>query len=153
MICPLCGKRVMAGKSNSTIVDGKLVHKKCPTTNKKPKQKDPDKQLLIEEVYNQFALYAKGYVKDSGFNHYKLLGQIQKLYDDGFSYKEQLYALKKVVKEQNGFYGYTAVVNKIGSIIARKRVKDGIKRKAEKQKQEPVTFDLSKLLKEGDDEW
>lgn len=155
MICPLCGKRVVPTGKNAVIVDGHVCHRKCPNSQPvKPKQQDPDKKLLIDEIYNQFALHAKGYIKDNGgFNHMKLLGQIEKLHDNGYSYTEQLYALNKVVESQGGFYGYTAVVNKIASIIARKRLEDEVKQKAENHKQETVSFDLGKLMKESDDEW
>lgn len=143
----------MAGKGNSTIIDGKIVHKKCPTINNKKKEQDPNKLALIEEVYRQFSLYAKGYIKEGGFNHYKLLNQINKLHEEGFSYQEQMYALNKIVKEQNGFYGYTAVVNNIHSIISKKRMKDNIKKDSCKNNNKDVVFDLSKILKGGDDEW
>lgn len=149
-ICPLCGKRVIAGKGNSTIVDGELVHKKCP---RKSKPQDPNKKLLIDEVYTQFETNAKGYVVDRGFNYFKLMKQIDTLYELGYSYQDQLYALKKVIEGQGGFYGYTSVVNQIPRIIAQKRKRDEVLEQVHNSKHEEVKFDFNKFMESGDDEW
>lgn len=152
MKCVLCGKRVNPTKSNFILLDGnKPAHKKCPSAHKS--KLDPDRKILIDEVYNQFNTNAKGYIADSGFNHYKLLNQIKTLYEYGYSYQEQLYALKKVVEKQNGFYGYTSVVNQISRIIAQKRKRDELLESAQYSKHQEDTFDVSKFMDGGDYEW
>lgn len=151
MICPLCGKRVVPSGKNAVIVDGQVCHRKCP--NSKPVKTDPWKKALIEEVYNKFNNNAKGYIATTGFNHYKLLGQIKKLHELGYSYQDQLYALRKVVESQDGFYGYTSVVNQISRIIAHKRKREEVLESTKKKQQQEVSFDLGKLMKESDDEW
>lgn len=150
MICPLCGKRVKPECGNAVVVGDTVIHKRCPTNKSKP---DPDRKILIDEVYNQFNINAKGYIADSGFNHYKLLNQIKTLYEHGYSYQEQLYALKKVVEKQNGFYGYTSVVNQISRIIAKKRKRDELLESAQHNKHQEDTFDVSKFMDGGDYEW
>lgn len=155
MNCPLCGKRVVAGRGNSTIVDGVLVHKRCPNSNKNKTQEPDmkDKKELIEAIKVHLALRPKGYVVETGLNFMKVFGQIRQLKDKGYSYKEQLYALDKVVEKQGGFYGYTSVVNNIDVIIIRKREQDRIKKEIETKKSKDILFDPSRIMESGDDEW
>lgn len=150
-ICPLCGKIVKPTQKNATIIDGVICHKKCPEARKKPV--DPNKKLLIDEIYHQFETNAKGYILNTGFNHYKLLNQIKVLCERGYSYQDQLYALKKVVESQDGFYGYTSVVNQISRIIVQKRKRDELLSNIQKTKQEKVVFDANKFMEGDDNEW
>ena len=155
MNCPLCGRRVVAGRGNSTIVDGKLCHKVCPTTkSQKPKlskEESADRKLLLDTVAEYLVTCPRGYVKESGLNFTKVSVQVGKLKNDGYSYKDQLYALHEVVKMQNGFWGYTSVVNNIYGIMKKKHEYDKV---VEQSKVEQVVeFDLTMVMKESDDEW
>lgn len=151
-VCHLCGRRIVTTGSNYIIVDGELVHKKCPISKPKPKA-DPSKNELIKAVYDYYATCARGYIVENGFNRYKLLNQIKQLYEQGYSYEDQHYALDKVVKMQDGFWGYTAVVNKIDCIIAKKREKDKVKESIAKHKVTQQPLDLSSLVIDEDEEW
>lgn len=152
-ICPLCGKKVVRTGKNWVVNDCVLIHKKCPK-NKKPKLSKEESQELLS-LKNRVSYWLetkpKGYVVDTGLNFIKVSLQISQLKEQGYSYKEQLYALDEVVKQQGGFYGYTSVVNNIHGIIAKKREHDRLLEQSKKSKQETIGFDLGKLLNEGDD--
>lgn len=150
-ICPLCGRRVMPSGNNCIIVDGTLVHKKCPTATKK--KSDPSKNELIKAIYDYYAECPRGYIVENGFNKYKLLTQIKQLYEQGYSYEDQHYALDKVVEMQNGFWGYGAVVNKIDCILAKKHKIDEVKKSVANHTVTQQPFDLSKLILDEEDEW
>ena len=62
--------------------------------------------------------------------------------------------VKEVVKLQDGFYGYGAVVNNIHAIMLRKQKKDSeLERIQHQQIEQPqVEFDLSKMMDEGEEQ-
>ena len=161
MKCAKCGKQIrMSGKNYKYIDKDKTiaVHIHCPKTKTKNNWSDEekaDRKLLLDEVNNQLAFNAKGYVATSGLNWFGLNNQIKNLLEQGFSFKDQLYALKEVVKLQDGFYGYGAVVNNIHAIMLRKQKKDSeLERIQHQQIEQPqVEFDLSKMMDEGEEEW
>ena len=151
-ICPICNKGIRRVGSNWLVKDNVLVHKKCPKT-KLTKEESQDLQKLKDKISYWLATRPKGYVVDTGLNFTKVSMQIKKLKDQGYSYKDQLYALDMVVKQQDGFYGYTAVVNNIVGIIAKKQEHDKVLQQAKTSKETKIGFDLGKLLDGSDDEW
>ena len=161
MKCAKCGKQIrMSGKNYKYIDEDKTiaVHIHCPKTKTSSNWSDEekaDRKLLLDEVNNQLAFNAKGYVATSGINWFGLNNQIKNLLEQGFSFKDQLYALKEVVNLQDGFYGYGAVVNNIHAIMLRKQKKDSeLERIQHQQIEQPqVEFDLSKMMDEGEEEW
>lgn len=160
-ICPLCGKRVVAGKGNATIVDGQLIHKNCnknTKSNSLSPQEKQDRKELLDAISQHLEVHPKGYVAETGLNFTKVSIQIGKLKKEGYSYKDQLYALNRVVEKQGGFYGYTAVVNNIVGIIAKRdkvaQVRDKFTSKQHNiVKQQPMSMDLSKLMDEESEDW
>lgn len=153
MKCALCGKTIVSTASNYIIKDGVAVHKTCPQS--KPKLSVQEKQDLLtlkNRISYWLEIKPKGYVATTGLNFTKLSVQIGKLKQQGYSYQDQLYALDKIVEKQDGFYGYTAVVNNIAGIIAKKREYDKAIKKSKDIKQSTIKFDLNKLLAE-EDEW
>ena len=152
-VCPICGKKVLRTGSNWAVNDGVLIHKKCPkVTSTLSKEESRDRKMLLDEIANLLAFKPRGYVADTGLNWMKVNRQIKQLKDKGYSYADQLYALGQVVILQDGFWGYTAVVNNIDPIMLKKREKDKVMQQALKPRQ-AVEFDLSKYVSEGDDEW
>lgn len=152
MKCALCGRNIVSTGSNYVIKDGTTIHKKCPTD--KVKLSTEEKQDLLSlknRISYWLEIKPRGYVAQTGLNFMKVNVQIKKLKDDGYTYKEQLYALDKIVEKQDGFYGYTAVVNSIAGVIAKKREFDKALIKSKETKQTNINFDLSKLLTEEDD--
>lgn len=156
MICPLCGKRIRTDKTNMIIVDGQVVHKKCPTGKPEPKlstEEYKEWQELLDAIARELALHAKGYVVNSGLSWEKVGRQIKALKEKGYTYKDQFFALGETVKKQDGFYGYTAVVNNIDAIMIKKKEQERIKQEIKAKKQSDIAFDLSKIMKGSDDEW
>ena len=161
MKCAKCGKQIRTSGKNYKFIDKEktiAVHIHCPKTKTKNNWSDEekaDRKLLLDEVNNQLAFNAKGYVATSGLNWFGLNNQIKNLLEQGFTFKDQLYALKEVVKLQDGFYGYGAVVNNIHAIMLRKQKKDNELAKLQSQsvKQTSSSFDLTQLMKEDEEEW
>lgn len=152
MNCPICGHRIIHRNgewANASIVDGVLVHKKCP----KPKNVSANNEsyrALKERIKYHFINNAKGYIEENGMNWYNVFRVIDVLYNEGYSYEDQLYALDKVVLKQGGFYGYGSVRNNIDPIIAKKKQKEQIAN----QKTVEKTKDIKKWEKKEDDfEW
>lgn len=153
-VCPICGKKVVRTGSNWVVNDGVLIHKKCPKkTIKLSAEESRDRKKLLDEITNMLAFKAKGYVVETGLNWMKVNMQIKQLKDKGHSYADQLYALEQVVILQNGFYGYTAVVNNIDSIMLKKHERDRVAQESLAKPKQTIEFDLSKFINEGDDDW
>lgn len=155
MICSVCGKKIIPSKGNFVLVGGQPIHKKCPKDSKSKlsKEESTDRKVLLEKVSEYLVSCPKGYVAESGLNFTKLSVQIGKLKKDGYSYKDQLYALNEVVKMQNGFWGYTAVVNNIYGIMKKKHDYDKVIEQSKTKTEQVVEFDLGTFMKESDDEW
>lgn len=153
-VCPICGKKIVRTGKNWVLNDGVLVHKKCPKESKPKLSKEESQDLLSlkDRVSYWLQMKPKGYVVETGLNFMKVNMQIKKLKDQGYSYKDQLYALDVVVEQQGGFYGYTAVVNNIGGIMAKKHERERVLEKSKASKQTTIGFDLGKLLS-GEDDW
>lgn len=152
-ICPICGKKIVRTGKNWIVNGDALIHKKCPKDSKPKLSKEESQDLssLKDRISYWLQVKPKGYVVETGLNFMKVSMQIKKLKDQGYSYKEQLYTLDAIVEQQGGFYGYTAVVNNISGIIAKKREHDRILEQSKASKQTTISFDLGKLLSEGDD--
>ena len=158
-ICPLCGKRVVQNKGNATILNGQVVHKNCnKNTNIKPKlssDEKQDRQKLLDEISKQLVMNPRGYVAETGLNFTKVSVQIGELKKRGYSYKDQLYALNEIVKKQEGFWGYTAVVNNIAGVIAKRdeqlRIREQVKKQTEQKDAYSSMTDLHLLMDESED--
>lgn len=155
MKCALCGRTVKPNCKNAVIIDGKVCHKVCPTKNtrKLSDKENEEYHQLLDAIHWQLRNNPKGYIVTSGMNFKKVTNQIKKLKDNGYSYKDQLYALKKTVERQNGFYGYTSVVNSIDVIIGQLRKRESVLKDIKSSHQEEIVFDASKIMESGDDEW
>jgi cysteinyl-tRNA synthetase len=152
MLCTVCGKKVVPTGKNFVLVDGKPMHKKCPTPKQKLSKEESDSyKKLMDGIAYYLKYKPKGYVKDTGLNFKKVINQIKQLKDRGYSYEDQLYTLDKVVEKHDGFYGYTSVVNNIDMIMASKRVTEQQKQRMVQVEQEEVTFDLGKLIYSEED--
>lgn len=153
-ICPICGKKIIRSGSNWVLNGDTLVHKKCPKDTKPKLTKEESQDLL--SLKNRISYWLetkpKGYVAETGLNFMRVGKQIKSLKDQGYSYKDQLYALDEIVKKQGGFYGYTAVVNSISGTMAKKNERDRALEKSKASKQTAIGFDLGKLLS-GEDDW
>lgn len=156
MKCALCGKTVRPKQNNFILLEGnKPAHKVCPTkkTRKLSDKENEEYHQLLNAIHWQLKNNPKGYIVTSGLNFKKVTNQIKKLKDNGYSYKDQLYALKKTVERQNGFYGYTSVVNSIDVIIGQLRKRESVLKDIKSSHQEEIVFDASKIMESGDDEW
>ena len=109
-------------------VDGVLYHKKCPKTSKSSEQEKQDLKELRDAI-NDYILRDKDKnpspnIREKGFNWARITKNIKYLKENGYSYKDQLYALHKVVG--NGiFMGYQPVVNYIHAIIKQRDADKG----------------------------
>lgn len=153
--CPLCGKRIVASRGNCTIIDGQMVHKRCPIDKPKISKEDSENFKKLTDKVSYYLVHCpRGYVVDTGLNFRKVIGQIRTLKDKGYSYKDQLYALDKIVEMQDGFWGYTSVVNKIDFVIGKKREKDKIIENYKNTKVQEKPLDLSSLIiDDSEEEW
>lgn len=160
-VCPLCGKRVMANKGNATIVDGQLIHKNCnknKRSNSLSPQEKQDRKELFDAISQHLETHPRGYVAETGLNFKKVGIQVSQLKKQGYSYKDQLYALHRVVEKQQGFWGYTSVVNNIAGIIAKRdkmnQTRDKfISKQHNTDKVEKQPYDLSKLIDSESEDW
>lgn len=157
-ICPLCGHRIVLrnGKyCNSTIVDGQLVHKKCPTERKKvlSESETHDFKRLTALIDNYLKQCPRGYIAEHGINWGKTTQLIKKLKNQGYSYSDQMYVLNKVVLQQHGFWGYGAVENNIAVMIGARDRKEKLLEEYEEQQKNEQKKPKRFQEKEDDFEW
>lgn len=152
--CALCGKKIMLSGNNYIVTDdSKIIHKHCPKEPKSAVEEQESRELvaLRDKIKYYLDTCPLGYLAESPrINWVKCNNQIKDLCEQGYSYEEQLYALNSIVKSMNGFFGYTAVVNRIENVISAKRARQ--KELVEVEVQEKPSFDLSKLLNQRE-EW
>lgn len=153
MKCELCGKRIVPTGKNFVIVNDKPCHKKCPKPKQRLSKEESEAYKKLTDNITYYLKYKpKGYVADTGLNFKKVINQIKQLKDRGYSYEDQIYVLDKVVEKQDGFYGYTSVVNNIDMIMADKRVTEQQQKRMVEIKTEEVAFDLGKLI-DSEEDW
>jgi hypothetical protein len=150
MICPRCGKRIVSRNGeyvNAALVDGEVIHKKCP----KPKMSKEDAKAYValrDQIAHYVCVSAKGYITQQGQSWKSVAKMIKEMKDQGYSYEDQLYALDKTVELQNGFYGYGSVRNNIERIMYLKN------RKVQLKQETVPTKEVKKWEKKEDDyEW
>ena len=138
-ICPICGHKIIQRKGkypNGTLIldeNGKcvMIHKKCPDIGHKLSYEDSiDRSELLNQVIAYKTNIPKGYVADGKFSGRRVQNVTDSLNERGYSYKDQLYALNKIVKQQGGFYGIGALENNIAEIIYER---DEIKKRKEQK--------------------
>lgn len=166
--CPLCGHYII--QRNGQYTNGKLikaedgqyvmVHKKCP--NIKP-QMPKDEKIALSNLLNQVVIYKttcpKGYVAQGKFNGKNVQSTVKRLYDMGYSFEDQLYALDEIVKEQGGFWGIGALENNIREVLYKRDLAE--ERQSQKEelikelgdKPEEQIQDLEFFIKDNDFEW
>ena len=151
-ICPLCGKKVDVSKSNATILDGKVIHKKCPK-DKMSQQDSAEYKSLKDKITYHCSRNARGYIAENGMNFMRALQVVKQLHEK-YSYREIEYALDKTVVQLGGFWGINQVANRIDVIIAKKRDMEE-KMLLYKDKVKPQeAVDLRNLVQDGwVDEW
>lgn len=153
MKCILCGRKIRSNGNNYKELPEGYVHIKCPT---KPLVKEVNKPYrdLMQRIEYHMINNARGYLaENTKINYQKLYGQIRRLKDKGYDYREQLYALDKTVEEMNGFWGYKCVCDRADIIIGRKRNKDKIIRESVQKSTKEQPFDLSSLITNEEEEW
>lgn len=122
--CVVCGKDIRLKMSNWRInKDGQYEHIHCPSKKIKEQEKEGYKKLT-KKIKRYIIEQPRGYLKDNGgLNWMHVEKTIKKLRDDGYSYTDQLYALDKIVEQDNGFFGYGQVETKIGITIDKRNKK------------------------------
>lgn len=157
MKCYLCGRRINENSNNWILKDGHAIHKHCPNEKPKLSKEESEKyKQLLDRIRYHLNMNPAGYVVNTGLNFKKVVMQIKQLKEKGYSYDDQLYALDEIVKTKDGFYGYTSVVNNITWIIDKKHKIEVKKQKIENNKDQTCTeqtYDLSDMIKEGEEEW
>ena len=134
-VCPCCGKKMVISErsKNFIVVEGVIMHKKCPA--EKMSEEDAKYYQQIKDqlkIYSTSHKYCKNdYIKKYGFNWARTCQRIKELTKKGFSYEEILYTLHQVVMEQDGFYGFGAVVNNIERIVERRKKQKDLEEKHE----------------------
>lgn len=156
LTCALCGKRIRTSGSNFKLFDGQYIHKKCPATKQTMSKEDKkDWDELRDVINNAYVNKPCGFYAEEpkkSLNWTATTTKIKALHNDGYSYKDIKYACEVIFDEMGGFWGIGAVVNRIESVIAKKRALD-------KKLESSVTYtnntsevDLSKML-EKDEDW
>lgn len=153
-ICPLCGHKVVRTSKNVTIVDGFIVHKKCPKGKGSLSDQDKaDYKELMATIKKLCIERPQGVYKEGlELNMRVVACKIKELINKGYTYKDIIYAQNVIVEKQDGFWGFGAVVNNIDSIIAKRDKKEERKTTLKKHTSEQIHVDLSKML-ESEDEW
>lgn len=132
--CTICGKGVKTTASNYIYANGIHQHKKC---TKKPTLSDEeisdyrDLRLAIEWAFNK-----KRFDNKYGLNWTLVTNQIKHMREMGYSYKDQLYALKYLVELDGGYWGYGRVEKFITSAMEVKNREELFRKKNEEVKPE-----------------
>lgn len=159
MKCAICGKNIVQRGSNWKIIEDSegnkaFVHKKCPSTKPALSKEEKESYAKLKDKITTYATTCPmGTIKERPMNFKYAMQIVGQMKNRGFSYDEISYALDKVVDLQGGFWGMGAVNNKIEIIIGQKRHRDMVAKQVKDKPKEEVTFDLSKLMSGGDDEW
>lgn len=167
LTCPLCGHYIVKRNgvyANAKLIkaeDGKyiMVHKKCPKDKDKMSKSD---KIALSNLMNQILYYRttcpKGYIAEGKFSGKGALYSVKQLYEDGYSFEDQLYALDEIVKSQKGFWGVGALKNNIKETLfkrdleqKRKNKKQELEKKLEQTKEQKT--DLSYFVQDDDFEW
>ena len=147
--CPLCGKRVLPSGKNCRIIDGQLVHKKCP----KPKLSKQDSEELLSlknAIFDYASRVPRGYMVGRSLNWERIMNEIGVMHNKGYSYSEIEYALHEVIKEMDGYWGIGALTKRIDFIVGKKR---NIEQKTKMYKDKQVQQDIVDLRDLIDNDW
>jgi hypothetical protein len=101
--CAVCGRNVDTSKGNCVINEGIVTHKRCPIDTALTTEEQND----LKELKDAIQWVAVKYQKP--LNWVLIATQIKALRDKGYSYKDQLYALKYVVEMDKTYWGYARI--------------------------------------------
>lgn len=157
-ICPKCKRKMVIGKKtkNYILIDSHYEHKKCPNppTERELNEKEDLKALRDRISYH---ISVNPCEPERSFSFTYITKMIKELKDDGYSYKDQLYALDETVKMYNNkFWGYGAVKNNIYGIIAKREKVEKVRKEFEeqqKQKENKQEREISSRIIDDDMEW
>ena len=137
--CEVCGGYVITGKTNYTYENGFHKHKTCPRgkSDTSPEETKARNELTLAIKYTS--------VKYGKPLNWKLIGtQIQTLRDRGYSYEDQLYALKWVVEKDGAYWGYGRIEKFIDHALEHRRRHMEFVEKLEAQKKKEQQADNDK---------
>lgn len=141
--CVLCGGNVNILKGNSALLDGQVVHKKCPS--KKPKLSEEEKEKLneLKECIEWMA------VKHEKPTNWALISkQIKDMKEEGYNYEDQLEALKYTYKvDGDVFWGYGRTRKFIAhALYHKKREQDYKEKRTELKKYKPQNLQSNSFM-------
>lgn len=104
--CQICGRNVVTTANNYRFINGIHQHVKCPQTSELTEEEKKDRKDLLDAI--NWLVRHQGKPKLSPAQWRKITSQIKRLCDDGYSYKDQLYAFKWYFDDskKNEFKGY-----------------------------------------------
>lgn len=131
VVCALCGKKVDTTKDNYVFANDIHQHKHCPKSSATTEEDKNDLKILKEAIQWACVRY------DKPTNWVLISTQIKELKDMGYSYADQLYALKYLVDVDGEFFGYGRLKKFIAHAMEhRKKEEDYEAKKKEALKQE-----------------
>lgn len=133
--CAICGSLVNTTANNYVFANGLHQHVKCPA---KKNVLDEEEKKLYRELTDciKWAYVEHKLGDKTGLNWSLITSQIKKLKEAGYSYEDQIYALKWLVDRDGGYWGYGRLEKFIEEAIAFKKKEE--KYLADKQAQELV---------------
>lgn len=142
--CGICGGMVNATAKNYVFANGIHQHRKCPS--KKDILSDEEKKDYREltDAIN-WAFVKKNLSDKNGLNWPLITKQIKAMKDEGYSYKDQLYALKYVVERDGGYWGYGRIPKFIAAAKEHKQREE--KFLAQKNEMQPLENNTSCPIK------
>lgn len=157
-ICPKCKRKIVISQrsQNYILVGGYYEHKKCPNP---PTESELSEKEDLKALRKRISYHISVNPSEAGrkFSFTYISKMIKELKDDGYSYKDQLYALDETVKMyDNKFWGYGAVKNNIYGIMAKKEKAEKLRKEFEaQQKQKEIEQErgVSSRIIDDDMEW
>lgn len=113
--CVLCGSNVNTTTKNYVFANEIHQHLKCPKSPVLDEQEKKDFKELTDAV--DWAIKHKKHPRadwdSERISWQAITRKIKKLKSEGYSYSDQLYALKHIVEEDGGFWGYGRIESQI----------------------------------------
>lgn len=130
--CVVCGKNMLTSSKNAIFNSGVWSHKKCPS---KQKKMSPEEAMVKRELTDRIQFLAIKH--DKCLNWSLISNQIRQLYEEGYNYEEQLYALNYVYeKDGDEFWGYGRIRKFVEHARAHKKKMDEYENRKRKEEAE-----------------